>query len=214
MSYYFNNSANILTILRIFLSPIFFFFFVFKFYVFSFICFLIASITDVLDGYLARKYNIASDFGKFYDPLADKILIFFSFLCILIFPPFIFSNPPGDEWRIILLYFPLSLILIRDFLITFLRNKLKEKGIILKSNFLGKSKTVFQLIFIAIYLLEFLLMSINFGQTNFNFGIVKIDIAIPIFFGFAFLFFEFSTVLLSIISGLNYFLKNRKKIFE
>ena len=166
MSYLFKNIANIFTIFRILLAPIFFIFFISKLYIFAFICFLIASITDALDGYLARKYKIISDFGSIYDPLADKILIFCAFLCIFIYPPFILTNPPGDSWRSILLYYPLIIIVSRDFLITILRNKLHKRNIILKANFLGKIKTILQLIFIHIYLLEFLLMNLNLEQTN------------------------------------------------
>ena len=138
MSYFFKNIANIFTIFRILLAPIFFIFFISKLYIAAFICFLIASLTDALDGYLARKYKIISDFGSIYDPLADKILIFFAFLCIFIHPPFILTNSPGDSWRFILLYYPLIIIISRDFLITILRNKLHKRNIILKANFLGK----------------------------------------------------------------------------
>ena len=210
MSYLFRNIANIFTIFRIFLAPIFFILFINKIYFFAFICFLIASITDVLDGYLARKYRIVSDFGSIYDPLADKILIFFAFLCIFITPPFIFVNHPLDVSINILLYFPLLIIIGRDILITILRKRLKNYNVVLKANFLGKLKTFFQLIFIHIYLLEFLLMSLNLEKTNFSFGIVKINVLIPIISGFSFLIFQFLTLLFSIISGLGYFFKSRK----
>ena len=213
MSYFFKNIANIFTIFRILLAPIFFIFFISKLYIFAFICFLIASITDALDGYLARKYKIISDFGSIYDPLADKILIFFAFLCIFIHPPFILTNPPGESWRSIFLYYPLIIIVSRDFLITILRTKLHKRNIILKANFLGKIKTVLQLIFIHIYLLEFLLMNLNLEQTNFSFGIVEINVAIPIISGISFLLFQFLTVLFSILSALGYFLKSRKILF-
>jgi len=177
---------------------------------FAFLCFLIASITDALDGYLARKYNIVSTFGSLYDPLADKILIFFAFLCIYIYPPFILANPPGDNWSAILLYYPLLIIISRDFLITILRHKLKNRNILLKANFFGKIKTIFQLIFIHIYILEFLIMNLSLSITNFSFGIIKFDVAIPVISGISFLFFEFLTLLLSIISALIYFFKSRK----
>ena len=213
MSYFFKNIANIFTLFRIVLAPIFFIFFISKLYFYAFICFLIASMTDALDGYLARKYKIISNFGSLYDPLADKILIFFAFLCIFIRPPFILANPPGDSWRFILLYYPLIIIVSRDLLITILRNKLQKRNIILKANFLGKIKTILQLIFIHIYLLEFLLMDLNLEQTNFSFGIVEIDVAIPIIFGIIFLLFQFLTFLFSLISGLGYFLKSRKILF-
>ena len=78
---------------------------------------------------------------------------------------------------------------------------------------MAKTKTAFQIIFINIYLLEFVLMNLNLNQTNFNYGIVKIGIAIPIISGFVFLLFEFFTVFFSIISALVYFLKNRKFLF-
>ena len=210
MSYFFKNIANIFTIFRILLAPIFFIFFITKFYFFAFICFLIASITDALDGYLARRYNIISNFGSLYDPLADKILIFFAFLCIFIYPPFILNNPPLDIWRALLLYLPLMIIIIRDFLITILRKKLQNKNIVLKANFLGKIKTIFQLIFIHIYLLEFMLMGLNLEH---NFGVVKITVLIPMILGFIFLLFQFLALLFSIISGLSYFLKSRKILF-
>ena len=211
MSYFLKNIANFFTIFRILLAPIFFILFINKLYIFAFLCFFIASLTDILDGYLARKYNIISNFGKFYDPLADKILIFFAFICILINPPFILNNPPLYNWRIILLYFPLMAIVSRDFLITFLRQKLKNKNIILKANFLGKTKTVFQLLFIHIYLLEFMLMDLNL---EYNFGVVKVTILIPMILGIIFLLFQFMAFLFSLLSGLVYFLKIRKILFQ
>ena len=213
MSYFFSNIPNIVTIIRIILTPIFFLLFIYQLYSLALLCFLIASLTDILDGYLARKYNLTSNFGIIYDPLADKILILSAFLCMLINPPFILRNNPGEAWLSVLLYFPLLIIVSRDFLITVLRNRLRKKNIILKANYLAKTKTAFQIIFINIYLLEFVLMNLNLNQTNFNFGIVKIDIAIPIISGFVFLLFEFFTVFFSIISALVYFLKNRKFLF-
>jgi len=210
MSYFLKNIANFFTIFRILLAPIFFILFIKKLYIFSFLCFLIASITDALDGYLARKYNIISNFGKFYDPLADKILIFFAFICILIRPPFILSNPPLDDWHFILLYFPLIVIISRDFSITFLRQRLKNKNIILRASFLGKIKTIFQLIFINIYLLEFMLMDLNL---EYNFGIIKITVLIPMVLGIIFLLFQFMALLFSLTSALVYFLKIRKILF-
>ena len=213
MSYFFSNIPNMLTILRIILTPIFFLFFIYQLYFLAFLCFFIASLTDVLDGYLARKYNLTSDFGIIYDPLADKILILFAFFCMLMTPPFILRNNPGDAWLSVLLYFPLLIIISRDFLITILRNRLRKKNIILKANYLAKIKTGLQLIFIHIYLLEFVLMNLNLNHTNFSFGIVKIDIAIPVISGLIFLLFGFFTVFFSIISALVYFFKNRKFLF-
>ena len=210
MSYFLKNIANFFTIFRILLAPIFFIFFIEKLYISAFLCFLIASITDALDGYLARKYNIISNFGKFYDPLADKILIFFAFICILIKPPYILDVPALDNWHTILLYFPLIAIVVRDVLITFLRQKLKDKNIILRASFLGKLKTVFQLIFIHIYLLEFMLRGLNL---EYKFGVIEITVLIPLILGIIFLLFQFMALLFSLLSGLAYFLKIRKILF-
>ena len=82
------NIPNILSISRIFLAPIFFFFLVsdILLYVwFSLIVFFLGSLTDALDGYFARRYQVESKFGKNIDPLSDKVFILVSFLslCIL-----------------------------------------------------------------------------------------------------------------------------------
>ena len=84
MSAVLKKIPNILTISRIILAPIFFVLFIYDYMYSAFICFFIASITDILDGFLARKFNIVSKFGKLYDPLADKVLIFLGFTCIMI----------------------------------------------------------------------------------------------------------------------------------
>ena len=132
---------------------------------------------------------------------------------LFINPPFILSNTPLDVWRFMLLYLPLIIIIFRDFLITLLRNRLRRSNVVLKANFLGKLKTIFQLIFIHIYLLEFLLMDLNLEHTNFSFGIVKIDVLIPIISGISFLLFQFLALLFALISALVYFLKSRKILF-
>ena len=90
---------------------------------------------------------------------------------------------------------------------------MRRSNVVLKANFLGKLKTIFQLIFIHIYLLEFLLMDLNLEHTNFSFGIVKIDVLIPIISGISFLLFQFLALLFTLISALVYFLKSRKILF-
>ena len=87
MSKILTELPNILTISRIVLAPIFFILFIYGYYIAALICFFIASMTDILDGFIARKFNLVSKFGKLYDPLADKILMFLGFACIFIFPP-------------------------------------------------------------------------------------------------------------------------------
>ena len=87
MSKILTELPNILTVSRIILAPIFFILFIYGYYIAALICFFIASTTDILDGFIARKFNLVSKFGKLYDPLADKILMFLGFACIFIFPP-------------------------------------------------------------------------------------------------------------------------------
>jgi len=95
--------------------------------------FAAASITDWLDGYLARKWNVISDFGKIMDPLADKLLVL--------------SALAGITWRLpfrlSMLIF--SIILVREIVITILREVYKRRGIIVPADKLGKIKTVMQM---------------------------------------------------------------------
>lgn len=100
------------------------------------ILFIVAAITDFLDGYIARKYNQITDFGKLWDPLADKILtdcvlIIFAIACIL--PSLL-----------------ILIILIRDIVVTIFRSIAKKKGNIMPADTLGKYKTALLLVFLSI----------------------------------------------------------------
>ena len=78
------NLPNRLTILRIFLIPFFVFFMLSDFSKWiALIIFVVASLTDMLDGKIARKYNLVTDFGKFMDPLADKLLVCSALICLV-----------------------------------------------------------------------------------------------------------------------------------
>lgn len=82
------NVPNMLTIFRILLVPIFVFFMLIDqndsvYLTISLVIFIVASITDAIDGKIARKYNLVTNFGKFMDPLADKILVMSALLCLL-----------------------------------------------------------------------------------------------------------------------------------
>lgn len=94
--------------------------------------FIIASITDFLDGYLARKYNWISDFGKLWDPLADKLLVDGSLICLS-------YNDLIPVWITVIL-------ILRDFIVdAFRMNALRQK-IVVSSKLLGKLKTIFEMI--------------------------------------------------------------------
>ena len=125
------NIANSLTIFRILIVP-FFIFTVFDVSVLSgslaLILFLLASLSDYLDGYFARKFNIHSRFGEFLDPLADKLLVGAAFICFALIQDF--SIP----------FVLIVIILVREVFITILRLVALKKGRPLKTERLGKLK--------------------------------------------------------------------------
>ncbi len=103
-------------------------------YIISFILFIIASVSDMVDGYIARKYNLVSNFGKIFDPLADKILtssVFVLFAAVQLISPFI-----------------VILILAREFLITGFRSVAAMQNVALSASNWGKHKTIWQIILI------------------------------------------------------------------
>jgi len=102
--------------------------------------FVLAAITDFLDGYLARKLNLISDFGKFMDPLADKVLVMAAMVYLLWL---------GD-------ISPWVLVIVegREFLIAGLRMLASQKGIVISAGFWGKVKTVAQMVMIPLVLLN------------------------------------------------------------
>lgn len=107
----------------------------------SMVVFIFAAITDYLDGYYARRYNISSGLGSFLDPLADKILTFAGFICI----PFI--DPDQFPWWII------GIIIFRDAFITLLRVRSEHDGLMLQTRSTAKIKTLLQMVFLYVVLL-------------------------------------------------------------
>tara|TARA_B100000614_G_C14562973_1_gene497850 strand:- start:6454 stop:7116 length:663 start_codon:yes stop_codon:yes gene_type:complete len=212
MTFYFKNIANTLTIIRIIIAPFFFLLFLNQKYIFALILFIFASITDALDGFFARKLEIVSKFGSIYDPLADKILTLFAFTCIFMNPPFILINQPLNEHSFYLFNLPLMIIISRDIVITFFRNKLSKSDIILKASLMGKLKTFFQLIFIIIFLAEKALINSNLERYILNIGVIELDIAISLVLGFTFILMLYLALLFSIIGFVSYTIKNIKYI--
>ena len=143
---------NFLTSTRILLVP------VFLYYLFSdfshgkliaLIVFIVASITDAYDGKIARKHNVVTKFGIFFDPLADKFLVLSAFYAFMFFPVL---STTVKLWMIILISF-------RDILVTLLRTIMQYKGITMITSKLGKVKTTFQLITIHLILIFLILKS-------------------------------------------------------
>ena len=136
------NTPNILSLIRIILTPLFIILLFDDFKmakVFALLVFAIAAITDAYDGYLARKYNQITPEGKFLDPLADKILVLSAFIS------FAFINII-DFWIV-------GIIIFRDLFVTGLRFILSSRGFEFVTSKLSKYKTAFQLTIIILTLI-------------------------------------------------------------
>ena len=100
------------------------------------IIFVVASLTDMLDGKIARKYNLVTDFGKFMDPLADKLLVCSALICLV-------ELKRIPAWIVIA-------IISREFIISGFRLVAAEKQIVIAANFWGKIKTVCQMFMVIL----------------------------------------------------------------
>ena len=135
---------NILTVMRIFLTPIFIICLFSEFFgaqLWALVIFIVASITDAYDGYLARKNNMVTDTGRFLDPLADKILVSSAFISFSIMGLI-------DIWMV-------ALIIFRDLFVIVLRFLMSRRGFIMITSKIAKSKTGVQ-VGIIIFILLFL----------------------------------------------------------
>ncbi|MEQ2370667.1 CDP-diacylglycerol--glycerol-3-phosphate 3-phosphatidyltransferase [Blautia sp. CLA-JM-H16] len=103
--------------------------------------FIVASVTDWFDGHLARKYNLITNFGKFMDPLADKLLVCSAMICMI-------ETGKLPAWVVII-------IIGREFIISGFRLIAAENGIVIAANYWGKFKTVSQMIMIILLMLDF-----------------------------------------------------------
>ena len=139
------NLPNKLTILRVIMIPFFVFFLLSgvggsasKWI--ALVIFAAASITDTLDGYIARRDNLITDFGKFMDPLADKLLVCSALICFV-------ELDKLPAWMVII-------IIAREFIISGFRLIAAENGIVIAANYWGKFKTVSQMIMIILLLID------------------------------------------------------------
>lgn len=103
--------------------------------------FVAASVTDWFDGHLARKYNLITNFGKFMDPLADKLLVCSAMICMI-------ELDKLPAWVVII-------IIGREFIISGFRLIAAENGVVIAANYWGKFKTVSQMIMIILLMLDF-----------------------------------------------------------
>jgi CDP-diacylglycerol--glycerol-3-phosphate 3-phosphatidyltransferase len=136
---------NLLTLFRIFVTPLFFIlFFYFPTKVFSLLAsllFALASLTDFLDGYIARRWNLETSLGKFLDPLADKLLV--AVALIMLIP---LDRVPS--WIV-------AVIIGREILVTGLRVVAVTEGMVISASRLGKYKTVLQIVSVICLLIHY-----------------------------------------------------------
>jgi len=116
----------------------------------------LASLTDMLDGMIARKKGLVTDFGKFLDPLADKFMVFSALVCILASPLY-FEIQKVFVWVAVL-------VMLRELGVTSLRLVVASKNVVVAASFFGKAKTCTQIAGVLVILLEPLFGS--FGETH------------------------------------------------
>ena len=137
------NLANKLTILRIFMVPVFMVFLLHQITYGNYIAagiFILAAITDSLDGYIARSRNQITNFGKFMDPLADKLLVSAALISLA-------SMGEISAWVVVI-------IIAREFTISVLRAVAAAEGLVIAASVWGKLKTITQIVAIALILLD------------------------------------------------------------
>lgn len=174
------NLANKLTLLRILMIPVFLIIILTNWIpepqkrLIAVIIFALASLTDTLDGYIARSKNMITTFGKFMDPLADKLLVTSALISLV-------QLGNLSAWIVII-------IISREFIITGFRLVAASKGIVIAAGWWGKIKTITQMLMIIIVLLNI----------NVHIFIIteKLFIALSVIF--------------TIISGIDYILKNKQ----
>ncbi|MDD2217043.1 MAG: CDP-diacylglycerol--glycerol-3-phosphate 3-phosphatidyltransferase [Eubacteriales bacterium] len=173
------NLPNKLTIIRMISVPFFIVFYMFDLRIAAFILFVAAAFTDMLDGKIARKYNLVTNFGKIMDPLADKILVYSAF-CLMV------QNGLVPAWMFIV-------ILAREFVVSGMRTVAASEGIVIAAGMSGKIKTVLQMIAVPLLLLVGV-----FTQPTVD---ASIALAANIFL--------WASLIMTVVSGVEYVYKNK-----
>lgn len=140
------NTPNKLTLLRIIMIPFFVLFMLVPIggdshKWIALVIFVVASLTDLLDGYLARRDKLVTNFGKFMDPLADKLLVCSSMICLI-------ELGKLPAWVVII-------IISREFIISGFRLVASDNGIVIAASWWGKLKTVSQMVMIILLIADF-----------------------------------------------------------
>ena len=139
------NLPNKLTTFRVILIPFFVFFMLapdmigINNYI-AVAIFIVASLTDLLDGKIARKYNLVTNFGKFMDPLADKLLVCSAMICLI-------QTGQLAAWIVVI-------IIAREFIISGFRLIASDNGVVIAASYWGKFKTTFQMLMVIVLILN------------------------------------------------------------
>lgn len=139
------NLPNKLTIFRVILIPFFVFFMLVPVTgtmdsLIALLIFVVASLTDLLDGHIARRHGLVTNFGKFMDPLADKLLVCSALICLV-------ELGRVPSWVVII-------IIAREFIISGFRLIASDKGVVIAASYWGKFKTTFQMLMICLMILN------------------------------------------------------------
>lgn len=139
------NLPNKLTIIRVVMIPFFVFFLLSDLLGgaadwTALIIFVVASLTDLLDGHIARKHNLVTNFGKFMDPLADKLLVSAAMICLV-------ELGRLPAWIVVI-------IISREFIISGFRLIASDNGVVIAASYWGKFKTTFQMIMICLLIAD------------------------------------------------------------
>ena len=139
------NLPNKLTTFRVILIPFFVFFLLAPYFegygnYIALVIFIVASLTDFLDGKIARKYNLVTNFGKFMDPLADKLLVCSALICLI-------ALDRIPAWIVIV-------IISREFIISGFRLIASDNGVVIAASYWGKFKTTFQMVSVVLLILD------------------------------------------------------------
>lgn len=192
------NLPNKITLLRIILIPFFLFFYLADFVPYGKLIatglLILACISDAVDGYIARKYNLVTDFGKLFDPVADKAFSISALL--LLVADGTLPNPYGVLIAVI--------FILRDFLVSGLRQISASKNYILAADKWGKIKSIILDIALPmLFVLAYLQIDLNMALEGFVLGYA---ITCYVLVGIS--------TLLTIYSGCNYMIRNRKVFNE
>ncbi len=194
------NLPNKLTMARMILIPFMMFFYLADFIPFgigkivALVIFAVASFTDLLDGKIARKYNLVTNFGKFLDPIADKVLTTAAFVL------FIADGTIPAPWGVIVV----TIIITREFAVSALRLIASAKGTVLAADIWGKAKTMVTMIALPASFVVSYLVSCGLGIPNLAIDIVAI---------ISYVMIGIATVL-TLMSGINYIVKNKECLKE